>query len=284
MIPLRKTLRFSKIDLSYLEWNRAPVEDAPKLLLLHGLADHALVWQDLGNFLADRYHIIAPDLRGHGESSKPNQGYSFAAIIADLEALLHHVQWSCFHSLGHSWSGKLLPIWAKEYPEQFQSMILVDPIFITRMPSFFKLTLPLVYRKLDCLKGMGPFSSRSAAESNARQLSQYAEWNELQQQVFQGGIEQKQDGTWGSKFTIPARNQIFEAVLQENGLTEMIKIPSLLILPERGVNRMKWQLKPYKTYLEQLTIQSVPGNHWPFLGQSQSFNPVVEQFLLNVKI
>ena len=279
MIPCRKTLKTSKIELSYLEWNLDSVKNAPKLLLLHGLADHALVWQDLGNYLSDRYHIIAPDLRGHGESSKPEEGYSFAEIIEDLEALVQHLQWSQVHSLGHSWSGKLLPIWARQNPERFQSLILVDPIFITRMPSILKLTLPIVYQKLDCLKGMGPFQSYAEAELKARQLTQYSGWSQLQQQVFQAGVEQKADGTWGSKFTIPARNKIFAAVMQENGLTESLKMPSLLITPEKGVNRMEWQLKPYKTYLKNLKIQSIPGNHWPFLVQSQSFNQRVEQFL-----
>jgi pimeloyl-ACP methyl ester carboxylesterase len=45
--------------------------------LLHGLADHSLVWSSLGDYLASDYQIIAPDLRGHGESDKPEFGYSF---------------------------------------------------------------------------------------------------------------------------------------------------------------------------------------------------------------
>lgn len=280
MVPIRKTLKLPKIELSYLEWNAKNNNQASvKLLLLHGLADHALVWSSLADHLGDTYHIIAPDLRGHGNSTKPEKGYSFQDVIEDLEALMNHLQWSNAHILGHSWSGKLLPIWAKEHPERFQTLILVDPIFITKIPSIFKLTLPIVYRKLDCLKGMGPFNSFSEAEQNARQLSQYLGWSELQQQVFQGGIEQKKDGKWGSKFTIAARNQIFAAVMDTPGFTKPIDIPSLLIKPERGVNRMAWQLKPYQTYLKNLTIQPVPGNHWPFLVKPVIFNQVIQQFL-----
>ncbi len=280
MVPIRKTLKLPKIKLSYLEWNGTnKTQSSTQLLLLHGLADHALVWGSLANSLGSDYHIIAPDLRGHGNSTKPDKGYAFNDIIEDLEAFLRGLEWSNAHILGHSWSGKLLPIWAKQYPERFQSMILVDPIFITRMPSVFKLTLPIVYRQLDCLKGMGPFSSFSEAELNAHQLSQYSGWSELQQQVFQGGIEQKSDGNWGSKFTIAARNQIFEAVIETPGFTEAIEIPSLLIVPQTGVNRMAWQLKPYQTYLNNLTIQSVLGNHWPFLVEPVTFNQVVRQFL-----
>ncbi|ERT06464.1 alpha/beta hydrolase fold family protein [Lyngbya aestuarii BL J] len=280
MNPIRKTLECSQIKISYLEWNPPQTsENTQPLLLLHGLADHALVWTNLGNFLADNYHIVAPDMRGHGNSSKPNTGYSFSEAIADLEALMQHLNWSNAHILGHSWTGKLLPIWAKQNPKYFRSMILVDPIFITKMPAIFKLSLPIVYRKLDCLKGMGPFSSYKDAEEQASQLSQYAGWSSLQQQVFQEGIEQKPDGKWGSKFIIPARNQIFSDVMKVAGLTKKIDIPTLFIQPERGVNRMDWQLKPYQKYLTNLNIKQVPGNHWPFLVESDMFNQTVAEFL-----
>ncbi|MGB3404234.1 MAG: alpha/beta hydrolase [Microcoleaceae cyanobacterium] len=288
MIPIRKSLKLPNIKLSYLEWNgknnRTNNNQAStKLLLLHGLADHALVWGSLAESLSPDYHIIAPDLRGHGNSTKPNHGYTFEDIIKDLEAFLDSLQWSKIHILGHSWSGKLLPIWANKYPERFKSMILVDPIFINRMPSIFKLTLPIVYQRLDCLKGMGPFDGFAAAELNARQLGQYSGWSELQQAVFEGGIEQKSNGMWGSKFTIAARNQIFAAVMETPGFTQVINIPSLFIKPEKGVNRMNLQLKPYQAYLKHLNIQNVPGNHWPFLVEPTSFNTVVRQFLAQIK-
>ena len=284
MNPTRKTLECSQIKISYLEWNPPQTsENTQPLLLLHGLADHALVWTNLGNFLSDNYHIVAPDMRGHGNSSKPNTGYSFSEAIADLEALMGHLNWSNANILGHSWTGKLLPIWAKQHPEYFRSMILVDPIFITKMPAIFKLSLPIVYRKLDCLKGMGPFSSYEEAEELARQLSQYKGWSSLQQQVFQEGIEQKPDGQWGSKFVIPARNQIFSEVMKVAGLTQKIDLPALFIQPERGVNRTDWQLKPYRQYLTNLKIKQVPGNHWPFLVQPEKFNQTVAEFLQQVR-
>ena len=81
MVPLRQTLSLPDIQISYLEWNQGNVP----LLLLHGLADHALVWSSLGNYLSEDYHIVAPDMRGHGESSKPDKGYTFTDAIADLE-------------------------------------------------------------------------------------------------------------------------------------------------------------------------------------------------------
>ena len=275
MMAIRQSLSKSDIQLSYLEWNQGK----EPLLLLHGLADNAVVWSSLGDYLAAEYHIVAPDMRGHGESSKPETDYSFESAIADLEALMDRLGWSSAHVVAHSWSGKLACIWAKQNPTRLRSLILVDPIFIWKIPSFFKLTFPLLYRVLPFLKGMGPFASLEEASVQARKLNQYQDWNSLQQQVFQAGIEQKADGSWGSKFTIAARDRIFEEVMRIPGLTGTIDTPTLFIQPEKGVNRQEWQLKPYKTHLTNLRICQVPGNHWAFLTQSQAFNSTVEAFL-----
>ncbi|VXD21334.1 alpha/beta fold hydrolase [Planktothrix paucivesiculata] len=280
MSCVRKTLSLSKINLSYLEWDsNIKSSSNTNILLLHGLADQALVWKQLGEKLSDRYHIIAPDMRGHGESSKPDHGYTFTEVIEDLEALMEHLNWSKANILGHSWTGKLAAIWAKQNPKRFNSLILVDPIFIMKLPGLFKLTLPILYRQLDCLKLIGPFASFEQAEDQAKQLAQFSGWSDLQQELFISGMEQKPDGSWGSKFEIPARNEIFEQVMEVPGLTENIDIPTLLIQPEKGVNRMEWQLKPYKQYLTQLEIQRVAGNHWSFLVEAESFNQTVERFL-----
>ncbi len=268
------TLNLSGIQLSYLEWNRG----REPLLLLHGLADCALVWSSLGDYLADNYHIVAPDLRGHGDSSKPEKGYSFSDFIADLEALMLHLGWSSAHVLAHSWSAKLLTIWATQHPERFRSLTLVDPFFIGKIPSWFQITFPILYRVLPFLKIMRSFSSYEEAEKVARQLKQYRGWTPLQQKAFQASIEQKKDGTWSSKFIVQARDRIFSEVMQVSGLTQVINIPTLLIKPQKGLNRTEWQLKPYKTYLKNLQIREVPGNHWAFLVEPETFNHAVEEF------
>ncbi|NET35651.1 MAG: alpha/beta hydrolase [Cyanothece sp. SIO1E1] len=271
----RKSLNVSGVEISYLEWHQAQ----EPLLVLHGMADHALVWSSLGDYLTHQYHVVAPDLRGHGESSKPNQGYTFAELIADLEALMAHLGWTSAHILGHSWSAKLTAIWARQNPQRFRSLILVDPAFINRMPSWSKVTFPFFYRVLPFLKMMGPFSSYEQAEQQARQLKQYRDWHPLQQQAFQQGIEQKSDGQWGSKFVVQARDQIFDDVMRIAGLSEPIKIPTLFLQPEQGLNRFDWQLKPYHTYLKNLKIRKIPSNHWAFLVEPETFNQTVAEFL-----
>jgi len=276
----RQTLPVSGLQLSYLE---SYTGEEP-LLLLHGLADHALVWQSLAQHLTSDYHIVAPDLRGHGESSKPNTGYTSQDIIADLEALMDAMGWDNAHILGHSWSAKVAAIWATQNPKRFRSLILVDPFFIGKIPPIFKVTFPLLYRVLPVLKTMQPYNNYEEAEQNARQLKQYRGWSPFQEQVFQASVEEKEDGRWGSKFGVAAREGIFEDVMVVAGLTEPIEIPTLFIQPEAGLNRTEWQLKPYKTYLKQLQITQVPGNHWAFLVEPEAFNTAVEDFLQDTEV
>jgi haloacetate dehalogenase len=158
-------------------------------------------------------------------------------------------------------------------------MVLVDPIFIWKMPSLLRLTFPLLYRYLPFLKTMGPFTSYSEAEAQARQLYQYQGWNSLQQQVFQAGIEQKPDGSWGSKFTVAARDGIFADVLSVPGFIHPIDTPTLFVQPEKGLNRQEWQIQPYKKHLKNFRLCQVPGNHWPFLTQPEAFNRTIAAFL-----
>ena len=272
---VNKTVNLSGTNLSYWEWNQG----REPLLLLHGLVDCALVWKSLGDYLATNYHIVAPDLRGHGDSSKPPEGYQFVDFIRDLEALMQHLGWSSASVLAHSWSAKLLTIWATQHPERFRNLILVDPFFIDKIPSWLGITLPILYRVLPFLKIMRSFDSYEAAEKLARQLKQYRGWTPLQQQVFQASIEEKSDGTWSSKFIVPARDRIFQEVMQVAGLTQPIEIPTLFIKPRQGLNRTPWQLKPYRTYLPNLQICEVPGNHWAFLVEPEIFNLTVADFL-----
>jgi|GEM_PF-208735 len=270
----RQTLQLPQLHLSYLEWNRGK----EPLLLLHGLADHGMVWVSLAESLGDRYHIVAPDLRGHGDSGKPDQGYSCKDIIADLEALMNHLGWTSAHILAHSWSAKVAVVWARQQPQRFRSLVLVDPAFINQMAGWMKLTFPFFYRVLPFLKMIGPFATYEQAERQARQLKQYRGWSELQQLVFQAAIEQKADGSWGSKFVVQARDQVFEDVLRVAGFTEPLEIPTLFLQPESGLNRTATQLQPYRTYLKNLQIQKIPGNHWAFLVEPAAFNQAVAAF------
>ena len=263
------------LQLAYRDWGQGQ-----PMLLLHGLADHGLVWQSLAESLSDRYRCIAPDLRGHGESSKPPEtDYDSRMLAADLEALAQHLTLEQVDVVAHSWAAKIALLWARQQPQRIRRLVLVDPFFVNRLPGLFRPTLPLLYRTLPFLKVMGPFPSYEAAAAVARTLKQYRGWSALQEAVFKAGMERKPEGGWGSKFAIAARNGVFQDTLQLAGLTEAIATPTCVLLPKQGLNRTDFQLKPYRQYLTQLTMTPIPGNHWPHLVEPEALNQAVATFL-----
>ena len=78
-------------------------------LLVHGLASNARMWDGVAVVLAAAGHpVVAVDQRGHGRSSKPDEGYDFDTIVADLVALIASLGWVRPVVVGQSWGGNVV--------------------------------------------------------------------------------------------------------------------------------------------------------------------------------
>src|SRR3954469_25997225 len=85
--PTSRIFFSQRLRLHYVDWGNA---DAPPLLLVHGGRDHCRNWDWLAEELGRDWHIIAPDLRGHGDSQWSQDGtYMMAGYIYDLAQLIH---------------------------------------------------------------------------------------------------------------------------------------------------------------------------------------------------
>lgn len=99
-------LLVNNLRYHYLSWNRGA--GSRPLLLLHGLASNARIWELTAPYLAQAgLEVLAPDLRGHGLTDKPQDGYGFEAYAQDLAALVQ--EWGLQRPLlvGHSWGAML---------------------------------------------------------------------------------------------------------------------------------------------------------------------------------
>jgi pimeloyl-ACP methyl ester carboxylesterase len=114
-------------------------EDAPALVLIHGFLESRRTWDDLIDDLAERFHVIAPDLPGFGESEKPNPARyaygieSHAEAIADLIAAFGVGRASV---VGHAMGGAIAMTLAATHPELVQRLVLEDPLAYPVPPSF----------------------------------------------------------------------------------------------------------------------------------------------------
>ena len=105
--------------------------DAPPLLMLHGWPQHWWCWREAIGALKDRYRIIAPDLRGHGWTDAPQDGYAKTQLAADVVALLDALGVDKVTWLGHDWGAHTGWITAFEHPERLERLVAccVPPIF-----------------------------------------------------------------------------------------------------------------------------------------------------------
>jgi pimeloyl-ACP methyl ester carboxylesterase len=90
--------------------------DAPKLVLLHGGGANAHWWDHLAPRLAERFHVIALDFRGHGDSDWPEH-LEAGAFQRDLEELLEHLATPDVCLVGHSMGGHVALDHAARHPE-----------------------------------------------------------------------------------------------------------------------------------------------------------------------
>src|SRR4051812_41025216 len=100
--------------------------DGPVLLLIHGITGNARQWDQVIPLLAERYHVIAPDLLGHGESAKPRGDYSLGAYAAGVRDVLITLGHKRATVVGHSLGGGIAMQFAYEYPPFAERLVLVN--------------------------------------------------------------------------------------------------------------------------------------------------------------
>ena len=105
------TLTDSYILLNDLRFHYRYCGDAPAgrpILLLHGLASNARIWDLVAPRLADRYRVFALDQRGHGLTDKPDDGYDFNTIVRDALAFVEAMSLERPVLVGHSWGANVV--------------------------------------------------------------------------------------------------------------------------------------------------------------------------------
>lgn len=108
-------LLINDLRFHYLHWNLA--SGSRTLVLLHGLASNARIWELAAPYLAEAgFEVLAPDLRGHGLTDKPDGDYGFDTHTSDLAALIR--AWEIERPLlvGHSWGAMLALDYAARFP------------------------------------------------------------------------------------------------------------------------------------------------------------------------
>jgi pimeloyl-ACP methyl ester carboxylesterase len=110
-----------------LEWGADP-SHATTVLLVHGFLDLAWTWDEVAARLGDRYHVIAPDLRGHGDSDWVGGGgyYHFFDYVADIDHVVTRLARGRLAVVGHSMGGSVSSYWCGARPDKVAKLVLCE--------------------------------------------------------------------------------------------------------------------------------------------------------------
>ena len=272
--------------LHYVDWGN---EDAPPLLLVHGGRDHCRNWDWVAEALRDDYHIVAPDLRGHGDSQWMVGGtYNSIDYVYDIAQLLHQTRMTPVTIVGHSLGGSISLMYSGLYPDNVHRLVSIEGM--GPPPSMRQ-----------AVEGEGPEHKLTHWIDNLRQLSariprRYASLEDAFQRMQTEnphlseeqarhltihGSNQNEDGTYSWKFdnyvrTFPPIGLTTEETYTLYG---RIACPTLLIYGTES-----WANNPLDDgragAFRNVTVKGIENaGHWSHHDQLDVFLGIVTEFL-----
>lgn len=100
----------------------------PPLVMLHSTGFGAWMWKPVAARLTQRFHVYAPEQRGHGDSEKAQNGYDFRMLAADMVGVFEALGIKDAFAIGHSSGGTTLATLAALYPGRIGRLMLVEPV------------------------------------------------------------------------------------------------------------------------------------------------------------
>jgi len=122
--PTSRTYFSQRLRLHYVDWGNP---GKPTLLMIHGGRDHCRNWDWTAAAFRDDWHVVAPDLRGHGDSQwSPDGSYTMAGYVYDLAQLVHQQRLAPATIIGHSLGGNIALRYSGIYPEAVARLVAIE--------------------------------------------------------------------------------------------------------------------------------------------------------------
>ena len=275
-----------RLKLHYVDWGNS---DKPLLVLIHGGRDHCRNWDWVAQALRDDYHIVAPDLRGHGDSEwARGSEYSMIEHVVDIAQLLAQLDAFPVTLIGHSLGGGIVLQYAGVYPDKVAKVVSIEgwgppPQMLKEQPSSaharmqhwveemrgFAGRLPKRYASLDEAVERMRAANPHLGPEQARHLTLY-------------GTNRNEDGSYTWKFDnyVRARSPYRFNMADAREIWSRIRCPLLLI---RGSESWAVDLardRERAAAFNEPSIVTVPkAGHWVHHDQLDHFLRVTADFL-----
>ncbi len=194
-----------RLRLHYVEWGDPA---APPLVLVHGGRDHCRSWDWTARALARDWRIIAPDLRGHGDSAwSPEGDYSLSALVYDLAQLFHQLKLAPAAVVAHSLGGNVALRYAGLYPENVSRVCAIEGLGPSPKIIAERNARPYAQRfrawvddkRAAAARAPKRYPTIDAALARMREENGYLS-DEQARHLTVHGVSQNEDGTYSWKF------------------------------------------------------------------------------------
>ncbi|MDF1686412.1 MAG: pimeloyl-ACP methyl ester carboxylesterase [Parvibaculaceae bacterium] len=286
MGPTSNTYFSQRLRLHYVDWGN---EGAPPLLLVHGGRDHCRNWDWVAQSLKDRYHIIAPDLRGHGDSQWMLGGaYDLMDFVYDIAQLVHQKNLAPLTIIGHSLGGNISLRYAGLFPETVKQLVAIEGLGPSPKLAKERAETPRSDKLRQWIEDMRGLSGRlpkryaSWEEACKRMQGENPHLNpEQARHLTVHGVHQNEDGTYSWKFDNYVRAfspNAFDPV-EAIAMWKRITCPTLLI---RGTE--SWASDPLEdgraVHFPNAQVENVEkAGHWVHHDQLDYFLKLLDGFL-----
>jgi pimeloyl-ACP methyl ester carboxylesterase len=272
-----------RLKLHYVDWGN---HDKPPLLLIHGGRDHARNWDWVAQDLRRDFHVIAPDLRGHGDSQWSIGGsYSMIDYTLDVAQLLEPLDVFPITIIGHSLGGSIALQYTGTYPDRVSKVVAIEglgppPEFLVERPAHERMRTWIA--EMQSLSRRHPRRYASLEEATARMREANPRLTAEQAlHLTVHGSYRDEDGTYLWKFDnyVRATSPYLFNVRDARELWGCIRCPVLLL---RGTE--SWASDPEidgraKAFRNHEFHNIERAGHWVHHDQLDVFLRLVREFL-----
>lgn len=203
--PTSHSFISQRLRLRYVDWGNA---DAPPLILLHGGRDHSRSWDWTAQALRDKWHVIAPDLRGHGDSDwSPDGDYGSLANLYDLAQLIHQLRLAPVTIVAHSYGGNIALRYSGTYPENVRKLVAIEGLGPSPKMLAERMGKPVTTRLRDWIEAKRASAGRvqkkyATLDDAFRRMKEENHHlsDEQARHLTIHGVSQNEDGTYTWKF------------------------------------------------------------------------------------